>query len=673
MQPRRLLRIISVLILGVAVLAGACFFVPPLSASAHSFVIGSDPIDGSTIEKVPTVAHIYFNADLSPLSRARVYSIQNNTLVDITEGESSISSTNPRQLNIPVQAPEKQPKGSYEILWTAVANGDGHTTNGIIGFNVGFSSTGVTGTVVVGPESSNNLYGTDGSRVFTPTALLGIVWDWLMLLGLALWIGIVITEHLILQPRQALHDLLERVREKSTSFQWLCLFLLLFSELVSFLLRLIQMTQQLQTGITANTSLGLLLQSNYGRFLIAQLLLTLCTMGFLYWTHKNTVTAPVVRPKKAASNPGGMRSTTSEPRHGALKTPSQPGLKPSGNEPDKAALNHPQARMLSWQTIFWLVLIGLFLLAYVLSSDAVQVLRPHFSVIIFEWLFLAALCVWLGGLAYLGLILLPNIDSDHQQLLNTVQRCMAPYHKACIGIFLVSGIFLAETAIPGMQELFGDPYGRTLLVEALLFLLLLASGAYALYQVLPKMARQARLVPVVKAELPAKKARQSALQNTERTLRQTIYTQIILGGSMFLCLALLTFYAPPIVFPANQPGTAVSPSGSNATGPITQQVGDLSVTLQVLPGKVNATNSIVLALNDANGAAVTDAQIQLQLNMIAMDMGTTRASVKSGNPLYVAVFEKGTTFDMSGVWAITVHIQRPGQQPLQTTFQVTLP
>ena len=45
----------------------------PQVVYAHAFVIGSDPIDGSTIAGSPAVARIYFNAAISSASIAHVY------------------------------------------------------------------------------------------------------------------------------------------------------------------------------------------------------------------------------------------------------------------------------------------------------------------------------------------------------------------------------------------------------------------------------------------------------------------------------------------------------------------------------------------------------------------------------------------------------------------------
>jgi hypothetical protein len=101
-------------------------------------------------------------------------------------------------------------------------------------------------------------------------------------------------------------------------------------------------------------------------------------------------------------------------------------------------------------------------------------------------------------------------------------------------------------------------------------------------------------------------------------------------------------------------------------------VGNLTVTLQVLPGRVDYANTVIVTINDSSGNPVTDAQVQLRTNMELMNMGTAQATVKGGNPTYFATFGKDAAFSMFGVWDIAVRIQRPNQAPVQAVFKVTL-
>src|SRR5216684_6616119 len=101
------------------------------------------------------------------------------------------------------------------------------------------------------------------------------------------------------------------------------------------------------------------------------------------------------------------------------------------------------------------------------------------------------------------------------------------------------------------------------------------------------------------------------------------------------CVALMAFFAPPVVFPAIDytQSTQAAPSSPTSTTFImqTQQVGKLSITLQVLPGRIGYANTVIVLMKESSsGNPVTDAQVQMSINMELMNMGTARANVKGG-------------------------------------------
>ncbi len=310
-----------------------------------------------------------------------------------------------------------------------------------------------------------------------------------------------------------------------------------------------------------------------------------------------------------------------------------------------------------------------------LTSDAAQVLQPQASSLTFAWLFLIAQCIWLGGFAYLGYVLLPLFANSelhyHTETLITLLKRLKPYFLAAIGILLISDIYLSEASITTVQQWLNDPYGRTLLVQSALIVLMLPFSLYAIYILTPRLKRQALLLPVVDAELPARRTRQIALSNTERNLRLVTMGVAGLGTGVLLCAALLAFFAPPIVFP----DISYNQSASQATSANSVQVkhiGNLTVKLQIAPGRVGYANTVKVMIQDSSGKAVSNAQVQLTTNMQAMDMGTGHATIQGGNPTYSATFDEQQALDMAGLWNITVTIRPPGQATVQGTFQVML-
>ncbi len=102
-------------------------------ALAHAFVIGSDPVDGSTVSSAPAVVRIFFNEAIGPGSVAHVFAPDGHV---VDAAPSSISRTDPRELDTPLATPGSLPQGGYTVRWTALSDEDGHTTHGVIGFNV---------------------------------------------------------------------------------------------------------------------------------------------------------------------------------------------------------------------------------------------------------------------------------------------------------------------------------------------------------------------------------------------------------------------------------------------------------------------------------------------------------------------------------------------------------
>src|SRR5581483_2033876 len=248
MRGRRYVRLVLMLTISLSILLGLSwlpFFSKAPAALAHAFVIGSDPVDGSTINTAPSVIRIFFNADISPASNARVYVFTpggpaNGSQVDM--GRSYVPANNPRELDTPLIASSSLPQGSYEVKWTALALDDGHASNGLIGFNLGTSVTGLPDTPLLGPSTSNypsqlNLQG-----------VLSVMWGWLTRLALMFWVGLVAMEALLLLNARNNGDDLESgvlaaLRKQARPLQWLCLSAVLVGEIINLVLRGALLTQ----------------------------------------------------------------------------------------------------------------------------------------------------------------------------------------------------------------------------------------------------------------------------------------------------------------------------------------------------------------------------------------------------------------------------------------------
>ena len=649
-------------------------WLPPLSqapvASAHAFVIGSDPVDGSTVNTAPSVVRIYFNESIGPASIAHVFAPDGH-IVDAAR--SNIPRTNPRELDTLLTTPGALPQGGYTVRWTALSDVDGHTTHGVIGFNIGHSSFGLPGQVILGPSTSNILPQLDTFGV------LMIAWDWLVLLALTFWVGILALEWLVIS--QAANNALtlpDQIARQSVPLQWLCLAALLVGEAITLILRATLLTRGLGSGGIDPVALGqLIIATSYGHLWLVRIACIIATLGLLWWTtreqHSNTTLLEAghsksrfsrLREQVALESDAELpiaSEHTSSGNVGAGDPAWEAGNAPALHDSPESAVPG-SASLPYWYRGVGLALAGIILLTMAFSGDEAQLAQPHASAVLFNWLYLIAQSLLFGGCAYLGYVLIPLLLPGKQErrtetLALLLRRLTIPA-LVTSGVLLISGLFLSESSLTGVQQLVSDPYGRALLAKIILIALVLALSIYALFVIGPGLARR------------------SSREQGERRLRQSLTIQSWMAGGALLCASLMAFYAPPIVFPAVTSTTAASTN--QASPPTTsinaqvQHVDKLTVTLLVLPGRVDYANTVIVTINDSSGNPVTDAQVQLRTNMELMDMGTAQATVKGGNPTYIATFNKDAAFSMFGVWDIAVHIQRPSQAPVQAIFKVTL-
>src|SRR6266704_1392311 len=702
MRQGRFLRPLLISVVGLCLLLSLSWLpvlFPPPAALASSFVVGSDPVDGSTISTPPTRVRIFFNTPISSASIANVYFGINYQVMNA--GRSHVASNNPQELDTPLIT--QLPLGSYTVRWTALSATDGQATHGVIGFNIGHSSTGLPGQVILGPSTSNIL------PQLSLLGILAIAWDWLVMVALALWVGILVMESVVLadgkndsgrdsseyrgdsriRTTRDLRDpgeserrdmdrssrergeavstgdrgrvgavntgdrgrigasptptftIMAQVRKQSLSLQWLCLAALCTGEIINLILRTALFTQTSSTsGIEPATIRELIVDTTYGHLWLVRIALIGMALAFLWWTTRSTRRQSI-----------GMRNSASTRTRGKTR-----------------------------YTFVLLTLACLILLTLALSEDVTQLAQAHVSAVILDWLFLVAQGVWFGGAAYVGFVLLPLLPTFepelHARSLVTLIQRYTPLIAGSIGVLLVSGIFLAETSLSSVQQFFTDPFGRALLVKIMLVAIMLLLSAYTLFFLTPQLRRQVLLVHVVNAEMPARRTRQAALERNESRLKVTTRSLAYLGAGVLLCAAFMSFFAPPIVFPAidytNESSTSTAPSTTNTQVIQTKQVGNLKISLQVTPARVGYDNTVIVTLSDSNGNLITDAQIQININMVTMNMGTASATIKSGDSTYVAVFKKDESFSMSGLWDIALKIQRPNQPSVQVSFQVTL-
>jgi putative copper export protein/nitrogen fixation protein FixH len=469
--------------------------------------------------------------------------------------------------------------------------------------------------------------------------------------------------------------------------------------MINLFLRVTAFTQSLNgSGVDLSALLQVLMHTSYGYLWLARVLLLGIAISILLWQRRRQQRAEgTVALRKAlrldhlpeiAVSPQAARfqarvtgavvaSSTSTTRNTTVALP-----RSNSGELSETALPPSPSRI----PFGWLVLAGLLLLTLVLSNEIVQLTTLPLSAGIFLWLSLVAQAVWLGTLAYLGITflpVLPVLEPDHHvEILITVLKRSLPFLCSAVGVLLVSELFLSEATLQTPAQLLDTPYGMALLIRGILLLLACLLTGWLLCFLLPGLQRQAVLLPVVQADLPARRARKFALEKTVGTIRGVLRVVAALTAGSLLCVALMDFFAPPVVFPAINyaalVNSQVASSGSSSAGASlqtlqTQQAGGLSATLQTLPAHVGMTNTVIVTLSDAQGQPVSNASITLHITMQTMDMGETSSMLENrSNGVYIAVLQAGQTLSMAGPWTFQAVIAWPGHTSVQMVFHITM-
>ena len=151
------------------------------------------------------------------------------------------------------------------------------------------------------------------------------------------------------------------------------------------------------------------------------------------------------------------------------------------------------------QKFYWaqMALTALLLAAVALAEQtpaAPAKATPGILADLLAWLFLLAMSLWVGGLLYMALILFPGIWSYAAAERGRVVAALLPRFSAAALLSAVvaalSGAFNAYAQLTSWSQVAGTPYGRTLLIISLLFLVIVCISAYRVSRLHPALARE---------------------------------------------------------------------------------------------------------------------------------------------------------------------------------------
>jgi putative copper export protein len=318
--------------------------------------------------------------------------------------------------------------------------------------------------------------------------------------------------------------------------------------------------------------------------------------------------------------------------------------------------------------------------------------------------------VWLGGLLYIGYILVPATSGMTPWQRARLMALGLPQFGAIaiIGgaMLVVTGYLHSTLQLVPWTELLTTTYGRTLVVMFELLLILGGMSAYHALILRPRLAQELnaedlsmipnstreqqitpsqtlvgaspRLYampmerdgdslppdqPPVQPEPPVLSPSARAL---EERLRDWLRREALLAGALLLCVVLLGIFAVSLL-----PNLTSAGVSGQSKGPYigTETARNYTVTMRVSPD-IFGTNTFTVTLKDAAGRPVAGAHVLIETDSLDMDMGIQTIQLREIGAAAPGSYSGQSELTMAGHWKATVALQVPGvRQPLTLDFQ----
>jgi nitrogen fixation protein FixH len=252
-----------------------------------------------------------------------------------------------------------------------------------------------------------------------------------------------------------------------------------------------------------------------------------------------------------------------------------------------------------------------------------------------QWAHVAAVGVWIGGLAAL-LVGLGRIPSDAK---TRAARRFSAVAGIALGAIALTGILRAVDEVGRWNALLTTDFGRLVVVKAALLLVLAGLGAINRYRSLP------------------------AIGETLRGLRRVGAAELTLAVVVLGITGVLTGFAPPrLLQQAAQAAAAIVVNDSDFATSV-------RVRLEITPGFPGVNRFEARILDYDSGRPVTADRVTLRFSQNQRpDMGPSTLTLpRTSDGTYQA---QGTNLSLDGQWTIVVLVER-GRQSTEVPFSVT--
>jgi copper transport protein len=547
--------------------------------SAHANLVKSDPPAGALLQAAPKEIVLEFSEALDPsFSRVQLYNSKNQ-VVNPGPGTIGLAASTIMRLTL-----GDLPKDSYTALWRSRSAADGHITEGSVPFGIGVAAT---------TTSLIPALGTPDPATEVPPPLDAATRT-LDLLMLAVAFGGLPFALLVWRPA---------VRRAQLSGATLTV---------------------ADTAITATIR---------RLVLIGSALFVLTNVAFLITQAADAAGVPLAQ---------------------ALGAPTLALLAGRLGELILARLGLTVLlAILAWRLplagqgaawLWWLALalLGAVVLTFSLSAHAAAETTNVGLAIALDWLHVAAMVAWLGGLIPLiSAIRAARRDPEQAMPLAILIPRFSWLAFPCVVVLTLSGLYSYLLHINALDLLAATTYGRALLVKLAVFGVLIVLGALNLV-------------------ILSRRLRGSGNQ-LARAFGRTVRTELVLGLVVLLAVGVMTSVAPSTTaWEAHERLGLTQAAKEN----------NVDLTLRVAPAQVGDNEWAVDVTDNRPGAQAAPAKVILRFGMLGMEMEPLQIDTATHDKQrYTA---RGSYTSMGGRWNVEVVLRRAGFDDVTHTFELDI-
>jgi copper transport protein len=546
---------------------------------AHANLVRAAPAPGSALAAAPSELVLEFSEELDP-GFSKIQLLDSKSQV-IDPGPGLVDPAQPTILRLSVA---ELPKGAYTALWRVRSQVDGHVTEGNLPFGVGVEPA--SGSLIPAPDAPD--------PATLPPPPLSSLARWLAFALAAVMLGGLPYGLLVWRPafrasereksdKAATDDLLTRMIRR----------LVLVSGVLFVLANILFLLTQAATA--ADVSLG----QAFG----APLVQLLAGRSGLLWLARVGLTLAIMAL--------------------AWRLP-------------------PAGRGTPWPWWLALALGGAVLLTFSLNAHGAAEAQGAALATALDWLHLAAMVAWLGGLLPLALTIGAARRTSEgalslRGLIPRFTRLVAP----CLLILTLTGVYAYILHINSLDLVAATTYGRAFAIKIGLFGVLLLLGAVNLFILSPRL-----------------RARGNQLA---QAFARSVRAELFAGALLLLAVGAMTSVAPSNVAWEEHQKLGLMQEA---------QVGDVDLVLRVAPAVIGDNEVAVDVTDRRPGAQQAPSKMLLHFGMLGMEMGDLQTEAKrSGTQRYTA---RGSFMNMGGRWQLEVVLRRAGFDDIRHTFQVDI-